>query len=483
MTSSYNATESKSAVGLRTGPRWWGHPRTFIVLGVLAALVLALVAIGTPEETRLMALDAVTGRMQWSLTSTAPRERLIGLPVAGVGDNSGRVYLSVAYPPADTDLLPSYTWSLQSLEASSGRLLWEYRPDQTRFGTVAAEVTKAYTPVVSGTMVYVQLVNLRSAAWLVALDAATGQERWAADGVFFSGSLFRGLSSPLNNGTYYSGVAANGEQVFTLTTSTTAVGRTGGAVVFITAFAAPTGAVQWKTPILMASGEPSNEVQYLRADEDNVYLTLDKLYIFDGKTGALKSQVQADLLQVTADAMYQIDVTALTAIEKATGQPRWAFALTAGQNCFVPTISGDTLYMFCAMLASGTASAEPNATPAPTPTPIPNDQRNNPSTWDNYLIALDVRTGIERWRRPIAENPYTVVGQEPARASDVVAVVGGTLFGNLRVFAIDKDNAERWSLPVRRAYDQVGSDGARLYVVDRLPRWRYWLGMISPSLR
>ncbi|MBX3081407.1 MAG: PQQ-binding-like beta-propeller repeat protein [Anaerolineae bacterium] len=448
---------------------WWTSRRLMMIVFLIALIVASIALVGTPEETLLLALDGNNGHTQWSMP--APMgigQRGIGIPTAV----NGRLYVSVVTPPASNSLLPNYGWELRALDSASGARVWTFTPDPKQFGKVAAEITASFGAIVTQDTVYVTLVALDYQVWLVALDVQTGQVKWAHSDLYFNDSGFRGLAGLILNYAQYSKYTVVGDKVFALLraeddddpdapTTTTAL--------TLIALNAQTGETLWSKPITLDNSKADKVVETMVATETDVYLSIDKTYVYDAATGDLKQTEDAALVFITSNTIYQQHELTLTATDRATGQQRWQYTPPANTGCMRFTVNEQTLYAFCARGEDDSVKLDDAA-------------KKLPANWTNFLLALDVQTGAERWRKPIAENLFTVVGQVPATYGDRVVVVGGAL-GELRVVALTSSGDEAWSYHLERGYDLAVSDGNRVFVTDTRPRWRGWLAWLNPAWR
>ena len=461
---SYGTAQAMSASSAK--PRWWQNRRVGAVVMLVVLIAASLALVGTPDETLLLALDGNSGRAQWSMPApVGVNEKEIGIPVAA----NGRLYVSVVTPPASNMLLPRYRWELRSLDAATGALKWTFTPESGTFGTLAAEITAAFAPVATADTVYVSLINLDYQAWLVALDAQTGQVKWQQPNLYFSDASFKGLTGMILDTQHYAKFGVAGDKVYALLRVETTASDDKLLALKLTALDAHTGKTLWSSDLAVDASTPDIVMNVVVANERHVYVTTDKTAVFDAQTGTPQATEDAALIVISDDAIYRRSEKALTVTERTTDQHRWQFAFPADLGCSGIAVGTQNVYLFCTQIQQDKMDDS-------------SDEDKSQDKWENFLVALDVRTGTERWRKPIAENLFTILTQTPATMGDRVAVVGGAL-GELRVMTFTAEGEAAWSYHLRYSYDQATSDGSRVYVVDTRPRWRGWLAWINPAWR
>jgi outer membrane protein assembly factor BamB len=126
-------------------------------------------------------LDAATGRELWRYL--APRD-------VGLGSDGNPGVVAASYLDADdqTVYVPAWGASVSALDLRTGAVRWVWQPDRAPTDTAAAGRFRSGSmgARVSGDTVFAtawhDLVGngVRSEAWLLALDRATGRELWRA---------------------------------------------------------------------------------------------------------------------------------------------------------------------------------------------------------------------------------------------------------------------------------------------------------------
>lgn len=453
-----------------TTPRrsWWQRRRLWIGIVAIAALALIISAFASVEETRLVALDAASGRAVWSIQPSTMRHDGVGAPVSA----NGRLFFSVVIPPASSTLLPDYGWQFQAVEASSGRALWTFTADQAQIGKVAARLTATLLPQVSGDSVYIPILDSTFDLHVVVLDAATGALKSKLAGLYFDDGTITGLSSMLIHTPRSVGLAVGADRVYVaLRGDKTEMTQDDIArnPIRIVAFDGNLSSEFWSTDLSVSNSTANGGIPWLYSDDQQVYVAADKLTTLKATDGSLEAEepYTAALLWTTDRLYKRYDVSKtvnkLDVIDRATGEIRWTYTMPADVGCTSFSANTINVYSFC-VYADG-AKGDPD------------------SEWHTFLLALDVVSGTERWRKPIAENLFSVITQEPAALPDgSVAVIGGEL-SDMRVSVFAADGAMRWTVRVEETFNQVEADAEHIYVIDTAPRWRLWLATLNGEWR
>lgn len=149
--------------------------RRRIILFGIGLIIASLLAywLATQNEKRLLALDAKSGRVLW-LAALSDRNSKLRNPVVA----NGRVFSGIATKEV---LQNSYNWQLTAFNATSGRRIWQYSPN-LRQGESGAKLdgvsTGLLAPYASEDSVYASISIENGEDQLVAIDAATGKQRW-----------------------------------------------------------------------------------------------------------------------------------------------------------------------------------------------------------------------------------------------------------------------------------------------------------------
>ncbi|MCC7449692.1 MAG: PQQ-like beta-propeller repeat protein [Anaerolineae bacterium] len=435
-------------------------------------LVLLIVAgaaaywIGTPSELRVYALDAQSGKVVWSLVAAADQPTM-----GSAAPSNGRVFIATAINPPDDKLYEQYGWKLTAYAADSGARLWEYTVDEPVLGQISA----SFWPVPVGETVLATLVTVRQNVRLIALDAATGQVRWSVDGLYYAKDDFFGLNRWLSGETRYAPVVVAGSTIYAVFAPEAAADNgKGTSTGILTALDASTGAKQWSVPFGERRAVISAQLASVFVSEKTLFVTaFDKLYAFNRQSGALlyASEPARGVVVSAAGTLYMRNYrNAITALDEATGRLKWRFAPSGEDSllgCTNLNADAQRVYTFCEMKGFNDKLSDA--------------EKADPSQWTSLILALDASTGRELWRKPAAYNLYTLVWQKPVLVRDSVMFVGG-VSDSYRLMALaQQDGSVRWSFALHRGSDAAFTDGERVYVMDRAPRWRYWAALLNPA--
>ncbi len=198
-----------------------------IVLGMVAAVPV------TAQDWSMFGADPTNGSSNGSTISTRNVGQLaVKWTVTTGGDVSARaaVVENVAY-------FPDWGGNLWAVKTKNGQVIWSHRISD--YGLPAGTVSRT-SPAVKGDTVF---VGTQRGAWLLAIDANTGNLRWKTQLETDDPYAIISTSPAVFANTVYTGVAsqAEGASLFGVDLST-AVAR--GSVV---AVSANKGVIQWKT--------------------------------------------------------------------------------------------------------------------------------------------------------------------------------------------------------------------------------------------
>lgn len=434
-------------------------------------------------ESTLIALDAAKGQIVWSK------------PFGNSFARSTIAHQNQVSVVRLTDLEEDYyqRYQIDTFDSATGRRRWTFHPPsepyiaeamagiplvaegETLWAGVLLEQERVgqvtFRDEVSGRSIE-QAATLRgiSQGKVIALNAATGQPRWAIDRDWSTG----GFSSY-----QHLGVVASGDRSVILRV-------TPEQKVLLEARDTLSGKQLWQIQVGQVLGEPFplglEEAQFLSnifingcrlfASSENVFLLDESSGVadaYDWQTGRLEFQVQGiGLLSnlfvmkstVSGSTLYSFDSLASTlkAVDAGTGIRRWTFAASGFTQATAVT---DGIY-----LAS----------------------QNQGNQADSQLLFLDAKTGRERWSKQISDgwlagnindvnNEILVSGSEA-----VFAIVSGQNARNDRVLAWTSANGnDLWQwMPKSDCYiSSLSSAGDRVFVLARVPRWRNLTGAIA----
>ena len=296
-------------------------------------------------------------------TATAPTQRWVFEP--GVGESSAAVADGVVYVSGSDGV----GGSVFALDAATGTEIW-------RAGLIPPNSVMDSSPVVANSVVYIG----NGSGYVHALDATTGEERWAfrtGDAVLSSPTVVNGtVYSGSNDGNLYAIDAGSGAERWRL--------ETGGPV--------------WSTPAV------ADGVVYIASRDGS-------LYAADAATGTARWQfttrapIESSPAVESGVVYVGSDDGSLCAIDAATGSERWAFATGAPVRSS-PAVAEGAVYV-------GSDDGSVYAIDAETgmerwafatgdevaASPAVADGIVYIGSLDDSVYALDAETGEERWRR------------------------------------------------------------------------------------
>jgi outer membrane protein assembly factor BamB len=287
---------------VRTGaPRWAAKVTNDAVDG--ANLVARAGVVVAPIVLSTVGLDAATGRELWRYR--APPDTALGslgLP--------GQVVLTRIDADEETVYIPAWGASVSAVDLQTGVLRWVWQPGQAPTDTAAAGRFRSGSMGVrvSGESVfatawhYLTELGGRSEAWVIALDRATGRERWRAVlPVGGQGVLIDGAPAVYGN----------------LVIATARAGET-------YALDGATGAIVWqfaasgRTPSTQAQPEMYGDAVYIDGGDHHIYA----LRASDGAVlwrAAIETQATTDLL-VTERRVVFPEGRYLNVLDRRTGR-------------------------------------------------------------------------------------------------------------------------------------------------------------------
>jgi len=235
-------------------PRWAAKVTNDAVEG--ANLVARAGVVVAPLILSTVGLDAATGRERWRYL--APRDTALGS--AGL---PGQVVLTRIDADEETVYIPAWGASVSAVDLRTGAVRWVWQPGRAptdtaatgRFRSGSMGVRVSGDAVFATVWHYLTELGGRSEAWLIALDRATGRERW------------RVILPALGQGVLIAGAPAVAGDLVIATASageTFAVDRTSGR--FVWQFAAP-----GRTPSTPSQAEVYGDAVYLDGGDHSIY--------------------------------------------------------------------------------------------------------------------------------------------------------------------------------------------------------------------
>jgi len=377
-------------------------------------------------ETRLYALDAETGRVQWS--TSLGTHNWVSQPVV----SDGRVFV-------DTIPEKSHARALAAFDAATGRPVWTYTPDPTQ--PVRQIPSPSAAPLANAGVVIDDL----SEETFGLFEAATGALRQS-----FTPASLPAHCQP-------AALAANRLAVLVRQDDYTHLS--------LQVFDLQTSALLWQTAI---EADIYTDQQPLVIGAGRVFVNnRHQVDAFDLESGQLQFSlaVTPHQLQRGDTQIYVTDYRQLSAFETATGALRWTFSPP-------PDPPTDFSHLLDGLQADGQTVY------------ISNLNRESRQAW---LFALDAADGRERWRQLLADyssgllDPSTAFFTlQPAVAAQTVFVINDLQDAPALTALAAADGKELWRFPL---YTWTGrspaTDGTRVFLVDRAPRWRNWLSTLN----
>jgi outer membrane protein assembly factor BamB len=236
------------------------------------------------------------------------------------------------------------------------------------------------------------------------------------------------------------------------------------------ALRAADGKVQWSTPI--ATAVYVNDIGAPVYANGGVYAPShdQRLYLLDAATGAVRQTYTAAQIltesPVVTDTVVYLPVDTLVALDATTLALRWRGKNTG--SCGTPALAGDRLLVtnnignvFALAAADGRSLWRYTATTdLLSPLPAVGDGAVYFGDTDGDLVAVDLATGRERWRRPAGNNTVS-----PAVANGLVFSGGADRY----LYGIRTgDGATQWraTTSVAGAYGIVTAADGLVYACD-----------------
>ncbi|MBN1429082.1 MAG: PQQ-binding-like beta-propeller repeat protein [Anaerolineae bacterium] len=412
-----------------------------ILAGVSVLVVVGLLTRSyiTHDESRLFALNAKTGHVQWSAPLKATHAYP---PTAG----NGMVF-------AVSKLADPTT--LSAFDAATGQLLWEYAIDLQQFKLVDASINN---PPVSNKDQVAFGINEST---LCVLDIRSGVLLWHITEIV----------NPYKT------------QAFTFADDRLIVISQDGT---LQALDSQTGIPVWESVL--------ESVEYLSMSLDQPAITANDRLVFvsgshsveafDLQSGILQFSVEtaSRQLQAVENTLYINTSTSIMAVDAATGALLWTFAVPPASEShpefFGMQTVGHVTYIANAFWPEG-------------------DGQEGEGAW---LFALNASDGQELWRRQLRDatsrdavldflhllpvsNVEVFLITLPVGEHDpfLLSVDNGAKQGveNDMLMAFSTvDGTELWRFPIQQREHFVASPTLQddlVFVTDRAPRWRNWL--------
>ncbi len=441
--------------------------RRRIILFGIGLIIASLLAywLATQNEKRLLALDAKSGRVLW-LAALSDRNSKLRNPVVA----NGRVFSGIATKEV---LQNSYNWQLTAFNATSGRRIWQYSPN-LRQGESRAKLdgvsTGLLAPYASEDSVYASISIENGEDQLVAIDAATGRQRWVIKREW---SIFDKL-----------GVVTVDNRVIIVSPekdpTRIPIGKLPENKVMLRVLDARTATQVWQVKLNDIPYEDLfqglNLPSVLVASDRTVFFKPGITRAYNLATGKLQFKIadrNGDEIKLINSTLYSFGYGELSAFNAVTGDQLWTRGnaknsnLTCAGKLGSPRrfqASSKLVYVTCGI--AGRKSIED----------------------EGWLVALDTKNGSERWFKQVNSGYWDLFESLPASNSESVFIIRKTKNETGKIVAeiltlSAKNGAEIWKLRLKEEdfLQPPVTDGDRVFVIDTAPRWRNWVAQLNPA--
>lgn len=310
---------------------------------------------------------------------------------------------------------PDWGGNLWAVDAGDGHLIWSHKLSD--YGLVANTNSRTTPAVVDGTL----YLGTQEGAWLLAINAATGQLIWKTQIESLDPFAMITASPTVVGGTVYTGTASNQEALAAFIPGFSCCTARGSAV----AVDAATGAIRWKT-FMIPSGYSGGSIwgssPVVDAGRQTVYVSTGNNYSHPtdpaylaciGAGGSEASCLSPDDY-----------VDSIVALDTATGGVRWATRLVNWGDPFAIDGSDDwNVSCFVPPFTNCPSSAGPDYDFGSAPNEITYQAAHGKKTIigagqkSGIYYALDPDTGAELWRTRVGPGS-SLGGIEWGSASD-----------------------------------------------------------------
>ncbi len=411
----------------------------------------------TSKLPYLVSLDSKTGRYLWSVPIESSR-------VGSLTAQSGKLFIT-GYHRLDDRKFEDGTkdqYHLTALDAVSGKRLWEFNAPsylnyEALFSTppnlTSENVTIAVNP------------DPKSKGKIITLNPATGDIKWTID-------------RPWMHARKESGITLQKNKAGILKFQSTGIS--------IERIEPLTGKSLWRTTVEPIPKWSQDEqlfkdplalmLVYKTASTDQYFLVYNNakeiLYLYDWETGKLKNTIPGSLpfqyprqMSIAKNNLIYDSFTSwqrVKAIDIGTGKEIWNAdikKLNCGTDADV-SISPQGLILDCIEFNNDLTATKPKK---------------------RWLVNFDLLSGQQRSLTQLKEPAISKFRSTIADSSGLVFTVSGEK--PEKIVAIDSaDGRLIWKQDSEELHDWVApiTEGDRVYVVAQIPRWRTWLGHISP---
>jgi outer membrane protein assembly factor BamB len=403
----------------------------------------------TSKLPYLVALDSKTGRYLWSVPIESSK-------VGSVTAQSGKLFITGEHRLGDRfEDRKKEQYHLTALDARNGKRLWEFKApahlNDEAFITPPDITSENVTIAVNS--------DPKSKGKIITLNQATGEVKWSIDRPWMHKLMQSGIT-----------LQKNKTGILKLQSTGISIERveplTGKSLWTTVVDSIP----KWSKYPLALTGV------YQIASTDQYFLVLNDekklLYAYDWETGRLKNTIPGSFSFRHGSSIAKNNLLydtaafeSLKAINIETGKELWK-ADTQKISCMSESVSivPQGLILACEEFLRNQDLMVPSSKPK-----------------KRWLANFDLLSGQQRsltqleetdfskQRSPIAESSgllFTVSGEKPEK---IVAIDPAN--GRL-IWEKDSEELDNWVAPI--------TEGDRVYVVAQIPRWRTWLGHISP---
>lgn len=406
------------------------HWMLLIVIGVLLVAGFLGWRYAVQMESRMFALDAGTGQVQWS---TPVNEIAYNHPVASHDQLFIIEIIWEGYPR---------TYKRLSLDTTTGQRQWEFAFCRSCF--------VVDPPLVDADVVLDEINDGHET--VVVLNATTGEKLWS-----FSYS-YTGYDNSLEHS-----YALSTNRIVTLTEQG------------IQAFDKHTSEVLWQQDY---DGERAS---FVANDQMVCVIGRDEISLYDIQTGALQYNHAANdyihQFQLDGSILYYFshDVS-VSAFDTESHSLLWTY---------VPPVLASHDDRYISHLQAAEQMVYIN---------IQSWRQNDDGSrddWQAWLFALDA-DGHEQWRKKLADIESEFDRLEirmfqdagwPAIGAESIFVIRGAYERQRELVALSAaDGSEQWRFPLwASSISSPATNGDYVFIMDRAPRWRNWLAHLNPA--
>lgn len=439
--------------------------RLIVLFGIGVLTVSFLVWFAIQAEKRLLALDAKSGQLLWSIGLSDRPVKLRSPAVA-----NGKVFLGIATRRVAGD---TFDWKLAAFDAASGRRVWQFSPN-LQFKSDAnldGIATGLLAPYASADNVYAYVSIEDGEDQLVALNAVTGKQRWTINREW---SKFDKL-----------GVVAIGDRIIFISPekdpTRIPIGKLQENKVILKALDTRTAKLIWQVKLNDIPYEDlfqgSNLPSILIASDRTVFFKLGITRAYDLATGKLQFKIDdrnGDEIKLINSTLYSFGYGELTAFNAATGAQMWTRSEGKDRNRTCAGRPGspsrfqasvEVVYVTCSIAKSKYVENE-----------------------EGWLLALNPKDGRERWFKQINSGYWDLYESLPASNSESVFIIRDNKDAEegmvAQVLALSaKNGVEVWKFQLKEDdfLQPPATDGDRVFIIDTAPRWRNWLAHLNPA--